>query len=168
VTGEFEKVMANYLVVGKCSKPNAFACVGYAVFFVGGHVGFPSGGLIQISGKNANAPQGARHRQRGGRGGGSEPSDDRLAFEPCAAYDAGMAFRTRFAYRIDLWDTNGENVVEHLAGVEDLQIAMDTYRSAVRRWPGGVITLRQGARVIEDSRRTRVASWADKGREGGR
>jgi hypothetical protein len=78
-----------------------------------------------------------------------------------------MAFRS-FAYRIDLWDTNGENVVEHLAGVEDLQIAMDTYRSAVRRWPGGVITLRQGARVIEDSRRTRVASWADKGREGGR
>jgi hypothetical protein len=70
-----------------------------------------------------------------------------------------MAFRTRFAYRIDLWDTNGENVVEHLAGVEDLQIAMDTYRSAVRRWPGGVITLRQGARVIEDSRDTRVASW---------
>jgi hypothetical protein len=29
-----------------------------------------------------------------------------------------------------------------------------------------VITLRQGARVIEDSRRLRLASWSDKGREG--
>jgi hypothetical protein len=27
---------------------------------------------------------------------------------------------------------------------------------------------RQGVRVIEDSRETRVASWDDKGREGGR
>jgi hypothetical protein len=79
-----------------------------------------------------------------------------------------MAYRTYFAYRIDLWDSSGDNIVEHLAGVEDLEIAMDTYRSAVKRWPEGVITLRQGVRVIEDSRRTRVASWADKGREGGR
>jgi len=31
-----------------------------------------------------------------------------------------------------------------------------TYRAAVARWPGARITLRQGARVIEDSRRLRV------------
>jgi hypothetical protein len=31
-----------------------------------------------------------------------------------------MPYRTYFAYQIDLWDTNGKNVVEHLAGVEDL------------------------------------------------
>ena len=76
--------------------------------------------------------------------------------------------RTHFVYRIDLWDSNGDNIVEHLAGVEDFQIAMDTYRSAVRRWPGGVITLRQGGGVIKDSGQTRLASWADKGREGAR
>jgi NitT/TauT family transport system permease protein len=35
------------------------------------------------------------------------------------------------------------------------------------RWPGTPITLRQGARVIEDSRRLRMA-WSDKGRQGGR
>jgi hypothetical protein len=29
---------------------------------------------------------------------------------------------------------------------------MATYRAAVERWPRGAITLRQGARVIEDSR----------------
>src|SRR5437588_12596790 len=76
--------------------------------------------------------------------------------------------RTHFAFRIDLWDPAGDNIVEHIAGVEDFQIAQATYRAAVERWPGGAITLRQGARVIEDSRRTRFASWADKGRQGGR
>ena len=76
--------------------------------------------------------------------------------------------RTHLVYRVELWDSSGANVVDLLAEVRDLQVAMDTYRSAVRRWPGGVITLRQSARVLEDSRDTRVASWADKGREGGR
>jgi hypothetical protein len=64
--------------------------------------------------------------------------------------------RTHFAYRIDLWDSTGENIVEHIAGVEDYQLARGTYRLAVERWPGGAITLRQGARVIEDNRRTRL------------
>jgi hypothetical protein len=32
-------------------------------------------------------------------------------------------YRTRFAYRIDMWDADGENIIEHLAGVEDLQFA---------------------------------------------
>src|SRR5215470_20062896 len=47
------------------------------------------------------------------------------------------------------------------------QIAVATFRAACERWPGTPITLRQGARVIEDSRRLRMA-WSDKGREGGR
>jgi hypothetical protein len=77
--------------------------------------------------------------------------------------------RTHFAFRIDMWDASGENLVEHLAGVEDYTLALATYRAAVERWPGGTITLRQGARVIEDSRRTRTASrWPDEGRQGGR
>jgi hypothetical protein len=67
-----------------------------------------------------------------------------------------------------MWDASGENLVEHIAGVEDYQVAQATYRAAVERWPGGAITLRQGARVIEDSRRTRFASWVDKGPQGGR
>ena len=28
-------------------------------------------------------------------------------------------YRSHFAYRIDAWDADGENVIEHLAGVED-------------------------------------------------
>jgi hypothetical protein len=35
-------------------------------------------------------------------------------------------------------------------------VAEATYRAAVMRWPRARITLRQGARVIEDSRRLRV------------
>jgi hypothetical protein len=75
--------------------------------------------------------------------------------------------RTQFAYRIDRWDTNG-NAVEHVADVDDLKVAVAVFKAACERWPGGDITLRQGARVIADSRQTRTASWADKGREGGR
>jgi hypothetical protein len=75
--------------------------------------------------------------------------------------------RTHFAFRVDMWDASGENLVEHIAGVEDYQVAQATYRAAVERWPRAAIALRQGARVIEDSRRTRFASWADKGRRGG-
>jgi len=33
-----------------------------------------------------------------------------------------------------------------------------TFRAACERWPGTPTTLRQGARVIEDSRRLRVVS----------
>ena len=44
--------------------------------------------------------------------------------------------RTHFAFRIDLWDSNGENIIEHLAGVEDFPLAMKTYRAACERWPG--------------------------------
>ena len=57
-------------------------------------------------------------------------------------------------YVVELRDSSGENVVDLLAEVGDLQVARDTYQAALKRWPGGVITLRQGARVIEDSRQT--------------
>jgi hypothetical protein len=46
-------------------------------------------------------------------------------------------YRSHFAYRIDAWDADGENVIEHLAGVEDLQVAKATVarllRAGVRR-----------------------------------
>jgi hypothetical protein len=56
--------------------------------------------------------------------------------------------------------------VEHVAGIEDYELALATYQAAIKRWRGAPITLRQGARVIEDSRRLRVA-WSDQGRQGG-
>ena len=62
---------------------------------------------------------------------------------------------THFNYRIDLWNDTGEIVVDDLAGgVEDFEVAYLIYQAAVKRWPKAVITLRQGASVIHDSRRT--------------
>jgi hypothetical protein len=40
--------------------------------------------------------------------------------------------------------------------MDDFEVAEATYRAAVARCPVARITLRQGARVIEDSRRLRV------------
>jgi hypothetical protein len=68
--------------------------------------------------------------------------------------------------------------VEHIAGVEDYQVALAAYRAACERWPGTAVTLRQGARVSEDSRRriaddcawpdlTRAAKAGVRGRKGG-
>jgi hypothetical protein len=76
--------------------------------------------------------------------------------------------RTHFAYRIDIWSKpNGDSLVEHVAGVEDYDVALATFHAAVERWPYTPITLRQGARVIEDSRRLRLVS-SDRGRQRGR
>jgi hypothetical protein len=53
--------------------------------------------------------------------------------------------RTHFTFRVDTWTPDGESIVEHVAGVEDYQIALATYRAACERWPGTPITLRQDA-----------------------
>jgi hypothetical protein len=63
--------------------------------------------------------------------------------------------RTHFTFRVDTWTPDGESIVEHVAGVEDYQVALATFHAACERWPGTPITLRQGARVIED----RPAEW---------
>src|SRR5215470_10130396 len=54
------------------------------------------------------------------------------------------------AHSIDRWDdATGSNLYEHLAGVNDLLLALATFQAAVKRWPGAKITLRNGARIIE-------------------
>ena len=57
--------------------------------------------------------------------------------------------RTHFVYRIDIWTDDGKNIVEHLAGLENLIVARAAYRAACDRWPHARITLRQGSRVVE-------------------
>jgi hypothetical protein len=44
--------------------------------------------------------------------------------------------RTHFTFRIDTWTPDGESIVEHVAGVEDYQVALATYLAACQRWPG--------------------------------
>jgi hypothetical protein len=67
-----------------------------------------------------------------------------------------MGTRTHFLYRIDMWTIDGEDIIEHLAGVEHFQVVMATYRAGCECWPDTAITLRQGARVIEDTCRKRL------------
>jgi hypothetical protein len=62
-----------------------------------------------------------------------------------------METKTHFAFRGDIWDDTGDSIVEHVAGVDDFEVAEATYRAAVARWPAARITLRQGVRVAHDT-----------------
>lgn len=55
-------------------------------------------------------------------------------------------------FRIDLWTSDGAALEAHVAGLSDFQLAEAAYDAAVKRWPKAVITLRQGARVLRESR----------------
>ena len=46
-----------------------------------------------------------------------------------------MKTKTHFAFRLDIWDDTGDSIVEHVAGVDDFEVAEATYRAAVARWP---------------------------------
>ena len=59
-----------------------------------------------------------------------------------------MKTKICFTFRVDNWDHTGNSIVEHVAGVDDFEVAVATYRAAVARWPAARITLRQGARVV--------------------
>ena len=43
-----------------------------------------------------------------------------------------MTTRTHFTFRIDLWTADGESIVEHVAGVEDYQVALATLPRRLR------------------------------------
>jgi hypothetical protein len=62
-----------------------------------------------------------------------------------------MKTKTRFAFRVDIWDDTGDGILEHVAGIEDFEVAEATYRAAIARWPMARITLRQGIRVVHDT-----------------
>jgi hypothetical protein len=53
-----------------------------------------------------------------------------------------------FAFRVDVWDQDGDSIVEQFAGLEDYSMAVAACRAAVAARPKEKITLRQGARVV--------------------
>ena len=59
-----------------------------------------------------------------------------------------MKDRKQFSYRVDMWDADGHEIIDHLASVHDFEVAMATYHAACLRWPAGRITLRQDGRLI--------------------
>jgi hypothetical protein len=65
--------------------------------------------------------------------------------------------RTHFTFRVDTWTSDGKSIVEHVAGVEDYEIALATFRAACQRWPGIPITLRQLVRCNHPVAGTRIS-----------
>jgi hypothetical protein len=65
-----------------------------------------------------------------------------------AAERRAVKTKTHFSFRVDVWDDAGDNIVEHVAGIDDFETAVATYWAALRRWPKAKVTLRQGARVV--------------------
>jgi len=64
------------------------------------------------------------------------------------------AIRVPWFFRVDIWDDKGDNLVEHLAGLDDYAMAVVAYWAAVENRPKDKITLRQGIRVV-------VKNWSD-------
>ena len=62
-----------------------------------------------------------------------------------------MKTKTHFSFRVDVWDGAANSIVEHIAGIDDFEVAEATYWAAVARWPRARITLRKGARVVMKS-----------------
>ena len=58
-------------------------------------------------------------------------------------------------FSIELWDETDKRVEELLALAGDYRVARAAYAEACKRRPGRVVTLRQKARVLADSRRER-------------
>jgi hypothetical protein len=59
-----------------------------------------------------------------------------------------MNTKTYFNFRVDVWDSAANSIVEHIACIDDFEVAEATYRAAVARWPRARITVRQRARVV--------------------
>ena len=55
-------------------------------------------------------------------------------------------------FRIELWDDADRHIEEVIAVASDFSTASSAYAEAVKRRPGKLITLRQKARVIKQSR----------------
>lgn len=59
-------------------------------------------------------------------------------------------------YRIEMWDDGDCHVEQLIALVGDHAVAQAAFAEAVRRRPGRIVTLRQKARVLANSRRPLV------------
>ena len=63
----------------------------------------------------------------------------------------GLKTKANFRFRIDLWDASAGTILAHVAGIDDLEMAMAAYRVALTRWPNSRVILRKGERTVEDS-----------------
>jgi hypothetical protein len=62
-----------------------------------------------------------------------------------------MKTRAHFQFRLQVWDANGDDVLEHVIGTDDFAVAQSIYRAALKRWANSRVILRQGAQAVYDS-----------------
>jgi hypothetical protein len=62
-----------------------------------------------------------------------------------------MKTKTHLACASTSGTTRAATSFEHVAGVDDFEMAEATYRAAVARWPEARITVRQRARIVHES-----------------
>ena len=55
-----------------------------------------------------------------------------------------MKTKSYFTFRVDVWDSAANSIVEQIAGIEDFEVAEATYWAAVARWPQ---TMQRGASI---------------------
>src|SRR5262249_17857894 len=136
---------------GMLCDPPDFSILHALILFPG-----PPGVACSAGGDGGGGARGPDHLGRGGgrrgpplhradlgflAGGGGRP----------AGFWPFMKTKTYFVFRVNIWDDTGDSIVEHVAGVDDFEVAEATYRAAVARWPAARITLRQGIRVVHDT-----------------
>jgi len=92
--------------------------------------------------RTASKPRGRRPCRRSRKVGTAIKRNGQTGRAALNADNPMTTIKTDFAYRIDRWDPSG-NVVQRVADVDDLAVAVETYEAACKRWPGNCLTLRQ-------------------------
>ena len=64
-----------------------------------------------------------------------------------------MKIRTHFKHNVFMLDEAGD-LLEHLGGTEDYQLAAELSEVALKRWPDVRIQMRDGARIVYDNTRS--------------
>jgi hypothetical protein len=82
-----------------------------------------------------------------------KPSAWRINSTGCGRVESDFPIKTKthFSLRTDIWDDAGGNIVEHVVGVDDFEVAEATYRAPVACWPAARIGVRQSTRIVHES-----------------
>ena len=83
------------------------------------------------------------------------PKSPLTVFLFCSPIVMAMGRPFDLPYSVEVWDDNDQHIEELVALTGDFGIARAAYDEAIKRRPGRIITLRQKARVLADSRRDR-------------
>ena len=72
---------------------------------------------------------------------------------PLTMFPMAAGYQFDLPYSIELWDDADSHVEELIALTGDYRVARAAFDEALKRRPGRIVTLRQKARLLADSRR---------------